>query len=88
MMHIRYTVRNDRGEILICVVDGEKDLVTQFEEILYIRPGNGISVTVRDEEVEVVDYYHGSSMAGFAVLSREETDDPVSLRWTRIEKPE
>jgi hypothetical protein len=87
MMHIRYTVRNDRGEILTCVVDGEKDLITQFEEILYIRPGNGISVTVRDEEVEVVDYYHASSMASFAVLSQEETVDPVSLRWARIEKP-
>lgn len=87
-MNIKYTVRNDWGKILTCVVDGEKDLQPQFEEILHIQRGNGIGVMLHENEVEVTDYYHGSSMAGFAVLSREETEEPVSLCWTYLNKTE
>ena len=85
-MNIRYTVKNDWGKILCCVVDGEKDLTSQLEEVLYIRHGNGIGVIVHEAEIEVTDYYHGSAMASFAILSREETQEPVSLRWTYLEE--
>ena len=85
-MNIRYTVKNDWGNILCCVVDGEKDLTSQLEEVLCIRHGNGIGVVVREAEIEVTDYYYGSSMASFAILSREETQEPVSLRWTYLEE--
>ena len=85
-MRIKYTVRNDWGKILTCVVDGEKDLIDQLEEVLRIRHGNGIGVDVREAEIEVTDYYYGSSMASFAILSREETQEPVSLRWTYLEE--
>ena len=85
-MNIKYTVRNDWGEILTCVVDGDKDLTAQFEEILQIRRGNGIGLIFRQEEIEVTDSYHGSAMAIFSILSRGETQEPVSLRWTSLEE--
>lgn len=85
-MNIKYTVKSDSGWILTCVVDGGKDLKPQFEEILYIRPGNGIGLTFLAEEIEVTDYYHGSAVALFKILSREETEESVSLRWTEVRK--
>ena len=81
-MNIKFTVKSDGGRILTCVLDAEKELDLQLEEVMGLSHGHGIGVTVREDEIEVVDYYHASSMAGFRVLCREETEDPLSLKWT------
>jgi hypothetical protein len=49
-----------------------------------ISRGYGIGVNVREDEIEVTDYYHASSMASFKILCREETQEPLSLKWTEM----
>ena len=88
-MNIKYTVQNqDSKRVVSCIVDGEKDLERQFEEVFQIAHGHGIGVFVRENEIELTDYYHASSMAGFDILSREETTEPIHLEWTVVEAQE
>ncbi len=83
-MNIKYTVKNEGGRILSCVLDAEKELDLQLEEVMGISHGYGIGVNVRENEIEVTDYYHASSMASFKILCREETKEPLSLKWTEM----
>ena len=83
-MNIKYIVKNDGGRILSCIIDSVKEPELQFEEVLGLSHGHGIGVYVREDEIEVMDYFHASSMAGFKILSREETEEPLSLKWTEI----
>ena len=82
-MNIKLTVQNqDNKRKISCVLDGEKDIEHQLEQVFQISPGHGIGVFVRENEIEITDYYHASSMAGFDILSKEETTQPVELKWT------
>ena len=83
-MNVKYTVKSENGATLSCVIDAEGKADLQFETLMGISHGHGIGVYVREDEIEVTDYYHASVMAIFKILSREETDEPLSLKWTEI----
>ncbi len=84
-MNVKYTVQNtDNKRILSCILDSEKDIETQLEEVFHIARGHGVGVFVRESEIEITDYYHASAMASFDILSREETNEPVDLKWTEV----
>ena len=85
-MNIKYTVQNqDNKRKISCIVDGTKNLDVQFDEVFKIARGHGIGVYVRENQLELTDYYHGSAMAIFDILSKEETTEPVDLTWTDVE---
>ena len=84
MRVIAISKNTDNKRILSCILDSEKDIETQFEEVFHIAHGHGIGVFVREGEIEITDYYHASAMASFNILSREETNEPVDLKWTEV----
>ena len=77
-MNIKLTVQNqDTKRKISCVLDGEKDMEHQLEQVFQISPGHGIGIFVRENEIEITDYYHASSMAGFDILSKSSTYNPI-----------
>ena len=85
-MNIKFTLKNiDTNKIISCTVDGNQDIENQLETAFGIDHGHGVGVYLREKEVEISDYYHGSAMAIFDILSKEETLDPVDLKWTEVE---
>lgn len=83
-MNRKYTVRTEFGDVRTCVVDTDEDICRQLEQVFQVRHGQGLSVTLRADEIELVDIYHGSSVTSAAILKTEDTDEAVSLRWTII----
>ena len=82
-MNKKYVFQNvDNGRILSCVLDGDKKTEDQLEQILMIRKGGGLAVVMREDGAELMDYFHASSAAFFKLLSSEDTELPVSLKWT------
>lgn len=82
-MNKKYVFRNvDSGATLSCILDGDKKIEDQLEQICGIGKGGGLSVVMREDGAEIMDYFHASSMAFFKLLSSEDTDLPVSLKWT------
>jgi hypothetical protein len=75
-MNVKYTVRTPQGEIAYCVIDKNKDCVSQFEEVMAL--GRRLAVRLEDEWINVVDYYHDERMAGYKILSVEDTDKPLA----------
>ena len=84
-MNVKYTLKNvDNGWVFSGVFNEEENLELQLMKHFCITPGHGIGVNIDGDRIELSDYYHASSMAEFAVLSREETGEPVSSKWQKI----
>ena len=84
-MNVKYTVKNiDNGKVVSCVLDPEKNVEEQLMDVFGIAPGHGVAAYVRGSDIELTDYYHASCMAIFRILSVEQTNEAVSLRWTDV----
>lgn len=83
-MNRKYTVYSEHKTTLSCVVDASRDIKPQLEEVLMIKRGSGIGLRLSEREIELIDYFGNSSMASFKILSAEDTDEPVSLKWTVV----
>lgn len=58
----------------------------QLSELFGIGQGGGLSVSLTERGVEINDYFHAENAATFKVLSLEDTELGVSLKWTEIEE--
>ena len=85
-MHLKFTVITPHGTKTCCVIDKEKDLEYQLEDIVRIGHGHGLAVHLEKEWINVVDYYHAENMAEYKILSVEETDAPLSTGWETVEE--
>ena len=84
-MNIKYTVKNtDTGKTMCCVLDRGEPIDSQLDRVFEIETGHGIGAFACEDRIELTDYYHGSVMATFAILSKEDTAAPISLKWTEI----
>lgn len=81
-MNKKYTVKTPIGPIYSCVLSPDRTVREQIMELFNISGGGGVSVDVNDHEFVIVDYFHGEPIAEFPILSVEDTDLPVSLKWT------
>jgi len=85
-MNKKFTVITEHKTKAYCVVDTNVDLCDQLLEVMDIRKGTGFCVKLTDETIELVDYFNASSCAEFKIVSVEETDEPISLKWEKCEK--
>ncbi len=83
-MNKKYTVKNDSGDILTCVIDGAVDAEQQLCEVCGIRKGHGFTVEIRGKEIRVVDYFAASTAGRFTIMSVTDSGLPVDLNWTKI----
>lgn len=82
-MNKKYTVRTELGEAY-CILSAERGEQEQFMELFGFEKGHGMWAGVEEGCVIVEDYFCLERLAAFPILSIEETDEPVSLKWTRI----
>ncbi|MBQ4321409.1 MAG: hypothetical protein IJC35_04140 [Oscillospiraceae bacterium] len=78
-MNKKLLFRNAHGKTVFCVLSGEKDHNEQLCAVFGFEKGRGYAAELWQNEVRIVDYFHGDTVASFPVLSFEETDLPVSL---------
>ena len=85
-MNKKITVKRDSGEICYCILSGDTSLEDQFNKWYFgsKHPQNGLCVNFCETSVDVVDYYHAEKMASFNVLSIEDTNEDICLKWIFI----
>ena len=83
-MNKKLTMKSPRETIVFCVVDENKPLVEQLKTVWGFESGNGMTVDVVNNEVQIIDYYHWSCVAKFDIISFEDTNEEVSLKLTEI----
>ena len=83
-MNKKITVKTPHGKVCYAVFDKERSDSEQICELFGIDGEHGISVEFQGEQIVVTDYYHAEPMAEFDILSIDDTDLPVSLKWNEI----
>lgn len=85
-MNKKITVRNEFGKIRYCVLDGNRDFEQQLNEWQFgsAHPNGGICVCFHPTEIQFVDYFHADPMATFPILSIEDTDEDVAVKWIDV----
>ena len=83
-MNKKYIVKAPNEETVFCVLSPDQPAKEQLASVLQVH-GGGLSVELTDKEILVMDYFHGSPMTIFTILSLEDTDLPVSLSWSKAE---
>ena len=79
----KITVRSELGDIRYCILDPDVSYNEQLDKVAGFS-GHGLCVRFYEDRLEFVDYFHDSAMACFPILSIEDTELPVSLKWTTL----
>ena len=82
-MNTKLTVKAQNGKTLRCVLSNDANLENQLEKMLH-ADGGGLCVRIEYGEIRVVDYFHNETVGAFKILSKEDTEETVSLKWTEI----
>lgn len=82
-MNKKMTVKTERG-IASCVLSDEKSFDEQLMELFGFTKGHGMWAGIEDNCVKVEDYFVQETLSSFPILSVEDTDEPVSLKWTTV----
>ncbi len=76
----KITVKAPNGKTVYCILDGGKPFDKQLSQ--FLGASGGIDVACDENEIRVLDLFHGDVFARFTILRIEETDLPVLLRWS------
>jgi len=80
-MNKKLTVMTERGAAY-CVMDSEKDYEKQLDQLFGFN-GHGLCAVFDGKSVRAFDYFCQETMHEFPVISFEDTDEPVVLKWCR-----
>ena len=83
-MNKKYVLKNPHGETVFCVIDGTKIADDEFKKVLSVTAGQGFSVDVYEDEVRLVDYFHGETRAKYEIISVTETDTPIQYYFEKM----
>jgi len=83
-MNKKITIKNSKGEIKYCVLDGNRDLVQQLNEWYFGGRKSDLGVSFSTYEISVVDYISWDTMASFDIMSIEDTDMEVAWEWKDV----
>ena len=82
-MNKKMTVKTELG-IATCVLSDEKSAYEQILELFGYDGKHGMWAGIEGDTVKVMDYFVQETVATFPILSVEDTDEPVSLKWTPV----
>ena len=82
-MNKKVTVKRPDGLTMYCILSGEQDLNDQLNVWYYgsANPPHGMCVNFDGVTLNIVDYYHADIVESFDVISIEDTNDDVLLKW-------
>ena len=82
-MNKKITVKRPDGKIFYCILAGDRSFEDQLNEWHYgsASPRGGICIYVSERTIDVTDYYAGSSLVCFEILSIEDTQLDVAPQW-------
>ncbi len=83
-MNIKYKMINALGKNVYCVISGNADKAEAFKNLFDFAPGGGYSVEIESDKIRIIDYFGGSTVATFKILSVEDTDDSPTDRFIEI----
>ena len=84
VMNKKYVLKNPHGETVFCVIDGTQNADEEFKKVLNIESGHGFSVDVYEDEVRLVDYFHGDTRAKYEILAVTDTDTPLQYHFEKM----
>ena len=82
-MNKKMTVQTQRG-VAYCVLSDERSVDEQILELFGYDGKHGMWAGIEGETIKVMDYFVQETIATFPILSVEDTDEPVSLKWTPV----
>lgn len=82
-MNKKMTVKTETG-VSTCVLSDGEDFDAQLMRLYGFTKGHGMWAGIEDGCVKVQDYFVDETLASFPILSIEDTDEAVSLKWTPV----
>ena len=82
-MNKKMTVQTQRG-VAYFVLSDERSVDEQILELFGYDGKHGMWAGIEGETVKVMDYFVQETIAAFPILSVEDTDEPVSLKWSCV----
>ena len=82
-MNKKMTVQTQRG-IAYCVLSDRRGVDEQISELFGYDGKHGMWAGIEGENIKVMDYFVQETLATFPILSVEDTDEPVSLKWNYV----
>lgn len=83
-MNQKITIKTEAGEISYFIVDPDQAIDQQLAILHGREIGHGITYRLTETQVQMVDYFCDSVIGAHEILSIEDTDEAVSLRWNPI----
>ena len=82
-MNKKMTVKTGLG-IATCVLSDRRSMDEQISELFGYGGKHGMWAGIEGGTIKVMDYFVQETIATFPILSVEDTDDPVSLKWSYV----
>ncbi|MBO5653413.1 MAG: hypothetical protein J6S44_04280 [Clostridia bacterium] len=82
-MNKKMTVKTQRG-IAYVVLSDARSVDEQILEVFGYDGKHGMWAGIEGEAIKVMDYFVQETLATFPILSVEDTDEPVSLKWNYV----
>lgn len=83
-MNQKITIKTEAGEISYFILDPDQAIDQQLAILHGREIGHGITYRLTETQVQMVDYFCDSVIGAHEILSIEDTDEAVSLRWNPI----
>ena len=83
-MNKKVTVKTEHGDIVYCVVNGESPIEKQLGNFWNTDGNGGLSTRLKNNQIQIVDYFHDELFAFFDILSIEDTELEVDYKWKQI----
>lgn len=83
-MNKRLTVINKFEEPVYCILSDHETFEKQLMEVLNLRQGQGFSININKDFVEVKDYYSDETVGLFKIISFVDTNENADLNWKRL----
>ena len=83
-MNKKLIVKGGDGKLLFCVLSSERSYDDQLCELMEFGKNGGITASLGKESVDISDYYHAERIGSLPVVSFEDTNLCVSLKWNEI----
>ena len=84
-MNTKYILENDSEQLVYCVVRQNEPIQKEFEKVLSIRQGYGMSVKCSEKEIRLIDYFAAETRAIFKIISIEQTSEELQYYMKKIQ---
>ena len=77
-MNKKYIMLNAHGKEVYAVIPDAAERDAAFKKLFGFAEGCGYTAEVSEKEIKIVDYFGGSTVGRFEILSVVDTEDPTT----------